>query len=209
MSRGETSRPDRKGSISLTVLNASATAPPRAVGKIKGSALLQMVKVLRHYRAESEKVLPSRLHHYLNSKILVSQWYPDDEFLELLGAFKEVVPPRPGDFWVVAGADGAEANFGGVYAALVRPGDPAKTLQRYPAIWRMHHDSGRAVVRFPGERRAELEILHHLVEDERFCRLESGHVAKILQLAGAQDVNVDYREVATPRRPAIWDVSWR
>lgn len=177
-------------------------------GKIKGSAVVHAVRALRHFRAKSEATLPRRLHKYLDTQILVSQWYPDDDFLELLEGLTRVLPTMPGDVWAWIGAQAAESNFAGVYAALVRPGDPAATLRRYPRIWRMHHDAGEAIVRQEEAGRGELEISHHMVEHEGFCRVESGHVIKLLQLAGAESVKASYRAVATPRSPAIWDVAW-
>lgn len=179
--------------------------------RTKGSVLVHFVKALRHYREESERVLPERLHRYLDQKILVSEWYPDDEFIELIAAMAKVLPAaaRRDDLWEWIGAQGAEANLGrGVYAALVRPNDPIRTLQRYPAIWRMHHDSGEAKVRVISERRVELEVRHHLLRHEGFRRLQSGYSGKIAELAGAGAPTVSLRTEGSPVRVAIWDIAW-
>ncbi|MEO1370121.1 MAG: hypothetical protein AAFX50_23305, partial [Acidobacteriota bacterium] len=79
---------------------------------------------------------------------------------------------------------------------------------RYPRIWRMHHDTGEASMRQVAEGRAELEVSHHMVEHEGFCRVENGHIIKLLQLAGADSATASFRSVATPRSPAIWDITW-
>ena len=177
------------------------------MGHIKGVGLLTPVKVLRANRERALEVLPRHLHSYLHEKILITNWYPDDDFMGLIRALIEVIPDPGTDVWEWIGHYAARGDFVDIYSAMIVRGRPAETLRRYPRTWRLYHDDGvvKVKVRRNG---AKLLISQYLVTLEEFCRLQTGHFVKVLELAEARDVKVRNTRVASGLEPASWDVSW-
>jgi hypothetical protein len=44
------------------------------MGKIKGTAVILIVKVLRFKKEEARKALPENLHRYLEERVMSSSW---------------------------------------------------------------------------------------------------------------------------------------
>ncbi len=192
----------------VTVSDPAGSSTPRP-GSIKGIALINTVKALRVHRQAARAVLSPSLRRYLKARVLVSEWYPDEDFLELLHAMTQVVPDPRMDVWEWAGRFGARADFEDLYSMMVKPGDPLETLRRYPRTWCLYHDSGQVDVTFPEAARAEVEIHHYLTTRVEFCRLQSGHMAEMLLTAGVSGVEVQNTGRATADEPARWRVSWQ
>ena len=168
--------------------------------------MIHAVKALRHDRARAEPALPEPLHHYFEEKILVTQWYPDTDFMAIVRALAAVFPAPKEGHWQWIGRQGAAANFTGIYAAMVRPGDPAETLRRYPRMWRIHHNAGDVKVTMLDATRARVEIRHPLAEHQEFCRLQIGHIGELVKLAGAEKVEVELLHTGSRREPGAWIV---
>ena len=49
------------------------------MASIKGIGMVGIVKVLRALRKDSEAKLPQALHHYLNERVIVTEWYPEED----------------------------------------------------------------------------------------------------------------------------------
>jgi hypothetical protein len=50
----------------------------------KGTSLIDMVEFLRSRRDEAMALRPSELRHYLDEKINVASWYPEQDMIGLV-----------------------------------------------------------------------------------------------------------------------------
>lgn len=182
----------------------------RQSGRIKGTGLVNLVKALRADRERAVAALPPELRHYVESKSRVwpSEWYSEDDLMGLLRTAATLAPDSVIDAWEWLGRQSARIDFAGTYASLVKPGNPAVTLGRYPTIWRLYHDAGVASVEPTGEDRATVEIDHYLTTFDDFCRLMTGHLAELLLIGGAAESEVRTVRVADAEGPARWQARW-
>src|SRR5262245_21966174 len=103
------------------------------MGKIKGSVVLSAVKVLRMQKDDAKKALEPALHHYLQERIVVAAWYPEDDFLALVVACSTIYPAERETIFEKMGSATARYHFdaGGLYANLLG----RDTAQRAKVIW--------------------------------------------------------------------------
>lgn len=178
------------------------------MSRIKGIALVNAVKALRLHRAAALKVLPPELHKYLTTRILVTKWFPGEDLIGLLRTLARIVPDPGYDVWEWFGRQGVKDDFETIYAALVKPGDPARTLELYPLTWSLYHDGGECHVTLEPGNRARIEIGDELTEFDEFCRLQTGHFTQLLLHAGAVEATVECLRVGDSRKPAQWQARW-
>lgn len=178
------------------------------MGQIKGVAVIDAVKALRKLRAVALAVLPEHVHSYLDTRILISSWYSEADFLELLRGLEKVIPDPGMDKFEWIGRLGARSDFTGVYAGTILKGRPLETLRRYPRMWRLYHDSGKVEVE-AGETGGQVTISHYLVTFEEFCRVQNGHFAELLTLVGAADVTVRNTRIGSDSEPGCWEINWK
>lgn len=180
-------------------------------GNIKGTAVVDLVKVLRSSRDRALPLLPMRLQDFVagERRILSSHWYPDDDFMALASAVAEIMPDPGIDRWESMGRFGSRRDFATVYAPLVKAGDPSTTLTFFPAVWQQYHDSGDVRIEIVAPGCANVEVAQYLTEFSTFCRLQAGHIAELLLAAGAKDAAVDVVRVAMANRAARFDATWR
>ena len=132
-----------------------------SAGKIKGSIMSGIVRYLRLHRKESEKLLPAHLQHYLNTRVLATGWHPEEDYLELMKVLVQIrgEPKTPGiSRYEESAREAAISHFEGPYRALLRKGDPARTLANLRALWELRHDTGEVEVTMEGER--DLSLIH-------------------------------------------------
>src|SRR4051794_14322096 len=91
-------------------------------GRVKGVNMLTAVKALRSNRKRAAEILPPPLHRYLEERVLVSSWYPEEDLLALLRALGSMLPPAPDPF-AFMGRHTAREHLSGIYRGHVRPGD--------------------------------------------------------------------------------------
>ena len=179
------------------------------MGNIKGIALINLVKSLRRDRDEILPTLPEHLATYFDTRVLVSRWYPEDDFLALATALAQRLPDTEGDPFEWIGRQGARNDFGDTYSMMIRPGDPLETLQRYPRVWRLYHDAGRLDIAITGNTSARVEVFGtQLVTRPEFCRIQGGHLAGMLDMVGAEGVSIENLRIAEGHDPAAWAVRW-
>src|SRR5438309_9754189 len=109
--------------------------------------------MLRANRARAIALLPVKLHHYLDARILVSSWYPEADQLELLRAVSFLLPGTP-DPWMTIGRTAARGDLSELYRNMVRPGDLKDSLRTFSSMWRTFHDSGELKLSLEEPRRA-------------------------------------------------------
>lgn len=194
-----------------------------SVPKIKGAAIVEIVKALRHYRKRGLVATPSSLQHYLESHVLPSSLYPEADYVGLLRALAEVLtasgetprlrsgaelPPGHG-VWEALGRNGAQDYYDGVYRRLFRDGDPMATLRNYPVLWRVRREVGTVTVHEKEPARAEVTLEDYPFAASDWCKTMTGMIWGLLELSGAQTIQVEKRRcVADGADACSWDVSW-
>lgn len=185
------------------------------MARIKGTAMLNSVKFLRaNFKERALELLPPEQHKYLNARILVSSWYPEEDNLAIIRALarilKENVRDVGDDVYAYMGRYVAQADFSTFYASLVRPNDPEETLRRAPVAWRMYHDTGSFSVSFQGPGRARVELSDYGMPSKEMCSLLKGFHEQMIVMAGAQQVTS--QEVTCRNRGdrvCAWEMHWK
>lgn len=156
------------------------------MAKVKGTGFLHVVKALRVRRDHVEPLLPERLRHYLEQKILVASWYPAEDLMGLLRTLVHFVPKGTADAWWWMGEQSARIDLVEVYSAMVQKGNAWATLQRLPRLWRLYHDSGKVEVGMAGSTRAQVILSEFSMAEEDFSHLISGYMREVLRTAGSE-----------------------
>lgn len=156
------------------------------MANVKGTGFLHVVKALRVRRNHVEPLLPGRLRHYLEQKILVASWYPAEDLMGLLQTLVHFVPKGTADPWWWMGEQSARTDLGEVYSAMIQKGNAWATLQRLPRLWRLYHDSGKVEVGVAGSTRAQVILSEFSFAEEDFSQLISGYIREMLRAAGSE-----------------------
>lgn len=178
-------------------------------GRVKGVNILALVKMLRAAgRERAAALLPASLHNYLDERILVSNRYPEEDHVGLLRALAQLMPPAP-DPWLVLGRGSARADLNGLYRAHLRPGDPRRTLESAPALWRNYHDTGDMTASFGGPHEATLRLRAFVAPARELCLINIGYFTELVTMAGGRDARC--AEVGCVVLGAVecsWTVTW-
>jgi hypothetical protein len=180
------------------------------VGKIKGTVLITVIKFLRSRKEEGKKATPERLHHYLESRILAANWYPEDDYLELLRATASLFDPGPDiDAWEELGRFAARSYIDEAYQILIREGDAAGTLKNFGLLWELRHDTGKAEITslLPGS--ALVKIRDYVLVDEELCRAIQGTILGMLQAARIEGIQIT-KGLCRARGDELcaWQIQW-
>ncbi len=179
------------------------------MGKAKGTAIIYAVKVLRSNKDAAQKALPEHLRWYLEERIMVSSWYPEEDFLEILRAVAKITPDTGMDPFEFMGRLSARADLRGVYAHLIRQGDPATTLRRTSVIWGLYHDTGKEEVVESGENRVVTQVSGFEHPSRESCRTVLGWNAELAAIAGGKDVKAVHGECVLDGANACrFEVTW-
>jgi hypothetical protein len=180
------------------------------VGKAKGSAMLSAIKALRLKKEEARKALPPELHVYLEDRILVSLWYPEEHFVEILRALARVIPDQGMNVYEFMGRISAQVDLKGIYAHLVRHGDPALTLRRTAVIWGLYHDTGKEEVIESGTDYVVTQITGFENPSRESCGTVVGWNAELASIAGGKDVTAAHTACVLDGASACkYEVRWK
>lgn len=179
-------------------------------GKIKGIPMIDAVKALRAMGPQVQALIPEELKTYVEvgRYVMAAGWYPAEHFLGLAEVVTRTMPDPGMDRWKFLGCFGGKQVFNGVYAPLIKAGDPGESLARYPEIWPFYHDEGHAKVARTSETSSSIAILSYLTSLDTFCRLQAGHMEELLRVAGATTAQIRVAQTATTSQPALFEARW-
>jgi hypothetical protein len=181
-------------------------------GKVKGSIMVEVVKFLRTHKQRARAALPPELQHYLDSRILSTSWYPEEDYLGLMRAVIQLRPSKgtPGvSRWEEAARETATAHFEGPYKAMLRKGDPGRTLSSMQALWRLRHDTGEFQVDLPQPGRARLELRDYALVARESCEMVQGTLWGMLHHSGARGIEIAHTQCRSRGNPVCeWQLSW-
>jgi len=179
------------------------------VANVKGITILNAVKTLRLKKAESRALLPMDLHRYLEDRILVSSWYPEEDLLGLLRVLGKILPDPGIDIFEFMGLASARTDLSGVYSHMLRLGDPVGTLRHGSVLWRSHHDTGKLEVVVSSPERAVVQLSGFGFPSNEICRTIKGWIRELIRMAGGKDVSVaDDQCVVRGDTACRFDAKW-
>jgi hypothetical protein len=161
------------------------------MAKAKGASLLGAVKWLRRSRETALGLLPPRLHHYLDERIQVASWYPEEDLLDLVRALARVLPAGQGDVYEQMGRVTARDQLAGVYRHLLEGGDALSLPRRGLVLWQSQHDSGRLQVTVQGPGRARVEVSDYGLPSREMCKILLGYTAEMFAIAELPNPRVE------------------
>ena len=174
----------------------------------KGTNLIDMVKFLRSQRDAARRLLPEALHRYLDSRLDVGAWYPEEDMIGLVQALARLLPRSGEDPLVQIGRLNARMHLQGTYAHLLKDARPTTLPVRAVALWKTMHDTGEFRLAVDeGSAHARLSGYGH--PSAEMCAMLGGYLLQLFVLAGARDVKVD--ESTCCRRGAdacCWRIEW-
>lgn len=174
------------------------------MAKVKGTALTHVVEELRTRRDHVEALLPGPLRAYLEDRILAGSWYPEADFLALLKTMQHFVPKAATDPFAWMGRCQAKKDLLEIYSVMVTKGNAWATLQRFPRLWRLYHDTGKAEVGIAGENKAQILLLEYGFATTEHCRWLTGYLEEMLRQSGSEG-EVKLLQQGTSAR---WLASW-
>jgi hypothetical protein len=121
------------------------------MAKSKGTNLIDLVKFLRKQREIAVSVLPPDLHHYLDERITVSAWYPEEDCYLLMRAMESLLPDSGSELYRKIGILNAQNHLGGSYRHLLSDLRLQTIPIRAEALWKSMHDTGELHVEIEGE----------------------------------------------------------
>lgn len=178
--------------------------------RVKGIALLQLVKGLRIHRERAEELLDESYHSYLKDTIALTAWYPEEDHIALLEAMTQIVGPAEEDPWSFLGRIQGHNDLSETLYYRIEHGQPWRTLRSWSELWRIYYDKGRATAKLlgPGQARAEIHGYDH-AGHEGMTKLFAAFLGEMLRLAGARSVGVRIVEYGSATSPIVFETSWR
>jgi hypothetical protein len=174
----------------------------------KGTNLIDMVKFLRLHRDAARRHLPEAHHRYLDERLNVAAWYPEEDMIALVQALVRILPSSGEDPLVLIGRLNARMHLQGTYAHLLKDASPSTLPVRAVALWKTMHDTGEfQLAAEDGSAEARLSGYGHPTAE--MCAMLGGYLLELFVVAGAADAKVD--EVACCRRAASacrWRIEW-
>lgn len=167
----------------------------------KGSSVLPLIERLKAH-PDREKLVPEGLWKYFDDHLLVSGWYPEQDYFTLLQALVKTIDPKTvgGDVWrffakysvqrdIAGGDDGAAStpakavyrNFGSDI-----DGDPDQLFKRAVRLWSQYHDSGTMQV-VGGRARTNsvvVQLVGFIIPVDGFVRLQGYYLEEFGRVLG-------------------------
>jgi hypothetical protein len=177
----------------------------------KGTALVDLVRIARQERESYARMLPTDTLAFLETQVLPGSWYPEVHLRELLIATDRI--RGRGDLShcrEVLGPRSAEKDLqGGVYQALLKAGDPARTLHSFPTLWSLYHDSGVFSVEAEAAGSTTLFLEGFGLPSAALCATSEGWMLEAVRLArGASPAVVHDACVSRGAGACRFRVSW-
>lgn len=175
------------------------------MGNAKGSAVLAAVKLLRSRRDEAATLVPDGLRRYLDERIVLGAWYPEEDLIGLFSACAPLLSAPRDQVFEVMGALAAGTHLEGVYSDLLLRG----ALSRARSLWRTQHDSGALSITKETPTSATYELVGWEHSSPQYCRILGGYFAELHRLSGA--VRPSFLHTACRSLGAshcVWLVRW-
>jgi hypothetical protein len=179
------------------------------VAKVKGSAIVQSVRILRGNKDAARLHLPPELHHYLSTRVLAASWYPEEDMIPLVRATANVLGQPEETFYEFAGRFVAHTHAEGVYRHLVRDGESQSLSRRAMVLWTSQHDTGAMDMQSLEEGKLRVTLRGFALPSREACLINAGYLAATFEISGYHDVRVEKQSCCVDGAPeCAWVVGW-
>ncbi len=157
------------------------------MAKIKGTAILPAVKLVRKNRDKIEPLLDDGSRRLASERILPGSWYPLEDASSLLRAICRYYGGTAEHAMEMVGMYCAEGDLNGVYAHLITPGDPSRSFRRAVMLWRNYLDTGTLhyLQPDPAAKKAILR-LEDFAQDIPYCACLVGMARVVARRVGTE-----------------------
>lgn len=177
------------------------------MAKAKGTVVVDIVKALRKHKERSRTLLPAKLVHYLEERIVIASWYPLEDYVELLRVAGRVLAKDDGSsVFEMMGRAAARAHMEGTYKRLSNKANRQATFTLLASMY----DSGEMKVldRTPG--RAALEYHGFAIPAREVCETFTGYNLERMDMLGFEDVRVRHVTCrADGAQTCRWELWWK
>lgn len=154
----------------------------------KGTNLIDMVKFLRSRRERALELLPSHLHPYLEKRIDVSAWYPEEDVHELTRALAVLLPDRGESIYRTLGELNARNHTEGRYGHLLGEVKLETLAIRVRALWKTLHDTGELEFEADPERGGRARLRGYANPGPEMCQMIGTYLADLVARTGFEGV---------------------
>lgn len=211
----------------MCTLSPNQTEPDNLIRKpsLKGTSVIPVVLALKQ-QPDPRKLVPERLWKYFDKSLLVSSWYPEEDFWILIEALANAVDPATieEDVWRVFARSTAQRDLGeedvegfaeetsgsvGIYRVFASKGmAPESFFRRVIALWSQYHDTGRLEVM--GGSREKNSVRTRLtglaIPIEGFVRSLGYYLEKYGRIVGIKAESTVLRSTAKGDAYCEWEV---
>ena len=156
----------------------------------KGSNVVGLVRFLRSRREQARELLPSGLHHYLEDRIEVTRWYPEEDSVGLQRAVAALLPVTDEDAYELMGSLDAQLHLKGVYKHLREGARPEVLPVRIIALWSSVHDTGKVRIAQAESGRSQIDLVDFEATSIEVCKSATGYIREVYRMAGVENLNV-------------------
>jgi len=171
----------------------------------KGTVVVEAVKALQAQGGRGKSLLPAKLAHYLEQRIVLASWYPLEDYAEILRAMMKSSGGR-GNPCEKMGRDAARAHMEGTYSRFSKNADRKAAFSLLSSMY----DTGelRVVERDAGH--AVVELLNFALPTREICDTFTGYQAERMSILGFEDVHVHHTKCRVIAAVAcVWELSWK
>jgi len=166
---------------------------------MKGLGVIQLVKFVRRWARQQgiedvAKAFGMEGSAILSGRVLVSTWYPYEEFATLLRGIRQQIAGGDPEFFVRLGRISAETDLDGTLSSFATRRDFERFARGLALIWKAYCDTGEIRIEqsMPGASTTIFEGAPHLAPEH--CLINRGWIAASLERGGAKDVKVTHDE---------------
>lgn len=180
------------------------------MAKTKGTTIVALVKFLRRNREAAKERVPSRLLHYLDQRVHVASWYPEEDLRDLARAVAPMFPANLGDPFEAMGRASAREHLEGTYGHLFEgTDDPLSIPARAFALWASMHDSGRLDTHVEPPDAIRVELTGFALPSPEMCGIVGGYLAETLRLVGFPAPRAEPIACRLDGMPScVWQCRW-
>ena len=176
------------------------------MAKAKGTVVVDIVKALRKNKEKAHALLPARLHHYLEERIVIASWYPLEDYIALLRAAGRVLDQGGANVYQSMGRAAARSHMEGTYRRLKNKANRQATFTLLSSMY----DTGEMKVtdRAPG--RAALEYHGFALPTREVCETFTGYNLERMMLLGFDNPTVHHVSCrANGESTCRWELEWK
>lgn len=184
------------------------------VANIKGTIFRNTVKYIRSQKERGKALVPERLQHYLQGRILATSWLPEQDHLELMGVAAELFAGQGGsdslEAWEEMTRASSSAFYNATYRTLVNPTAPARSLATFPTMWKLRHDTGEIETETIGPTEGVVRLTGYAIVSAKMCASTTGSLESLLDHSGATEVEIAHPQCTAHGDEACeWRLRWK